>query len=224
MVDADLPVNGPSEPEPEPTPTGAAEDTPAKKAAARKAAARKATPRKATAKRAASATATAVQEAVANATGTDGTPVGTDDGASARRAELERIVGGSNAQPHSVLGAHPEGGRVVVRTLRPEARSITVVAGDDRTPMEHVHGGVFVGELERDTVPDYRLEVTYDTGTFLLDDPYRYLPTLGEIDLHLVGEGRHEELWKVLGAHLRRYDTCLLYTSDAADDLLCVDL
>src|SRR5450759_5142392 len=68
MIDADLPVNGPSEPEPEPTPTGAAEDTPAKKAAARKAAARKATPRKATAKRAASATATAVQEAVALAT------------------------------------------------------------------------------------------------------------------------------------------------------------
>ena len=233
MVDADLPVNGPSEPEPEPTPTGAAEDTPAKNAAARKAA-----PGKAPAKRAASAGATAaaaaataaataksttkrtaakttakaaaaasaVQEAV-KATGTAGTPAGTDDGASARRVELERIVGGSNAQPHSVLGAHPEGGRVVVRTLRPEARSVTVVAGDDRTPMEHVHGGVFVGELERDTVPDYRLEVTYDTGTFLLDDPYRYLPTLGEIDLHLVGEGRHEELWKVLGAHLRRYDT-----------------
>ena len=38
------------------------------------------------------------------------------------------------------------------------------------------------------------------------DDPYRFLPTLGEMDLHLLGEGRHEQLWQVLGAHVRRYD------------------
>ena len=28
--------------------------------------------------------------------------------------------------------------------------------------------------------------------------------TLGEIDLYLIGEGRHERLWEVLGAHVRR--------------------
>lgn len=28
--------------------------------------------------------------------------------------------------------------------------------------------------------------------------------TLGELDLHLISEGRHEQLWKVLGAHVRR--------------------
>ena len=40
------------------------------------------------------------------------------------------------------------------------------------------------------------------------DDPYRFLPTLGEVDLHLIGEGRHEELWQVLGrarAHVRHH-------------------
>jgi 1,4-alpha-glucan branching enzyme len=42
-------------------------------------------------------------------------------------------------------------------------------------------------------------------GELLVDDPYRHLPTLGEIDLHLIGEGRHEELWRVLGAHIREY-------------------
>ena len=45
-------------------------------------------------------------------------------------------------------------------------------------------------------MPDYRVEVD---GT-AHDDPYRYLPTLGELDLHLIGEGRHERLWDVLGA------------------------
>ena len=37
-------------------------------------------------------------------------------------------------------------------------------------------------------------------------DPYSFLPTLGELDLHLVGEGRHEELWERLGAHPREID------------------
>lgn len=30
-----------------------------------------------------------------------------------------------------------------------------------------------------------------------------YPPTLGELDLHLIAEGRHERLWEVLGAHTR---------------------
>ena len=37
-------------------------------------------------------------------------------------------------------------------------------------------------------------------------DPYRFAPTLGQVDLHLIGEGRHEQLWTVLGAHVREYD------------------
>jgi 1,4-alpha-glucan branching enzyme len=36
-------------------------------------------------------------------------------------------------------------------------------------------------------------------------DLYRFRPTLGEIDLHLLGEGRHHRLWDVLGAHRREH-------------------
>jgi len=57
-------------------------------------------------------------------------------------------------------------------------------------------------------VTDYRIRVDYGNGAvYEVDDPYRWLPTLGEIDLHLIGEGRHENLWEVLGAHVRNYDT-----------------
>ncbi len=46
--------------------------------------------------------------------------------------------------------------------------------------------------------------VTAEDGPELLvDDPYRHLPTLGEMDLHLIGEGRHEELWRALGARVK---------------------
>ncbi|HEX5580303.1 MAG TPA: 1,4-alpha-glucan branching protein GlgB, partial [Gemmatimonadaceae bacterium] len=33
------------------------------------------------------------------------------------------------------------------------------------------------------------------------EDPYRFTPTVGELDLHLFGEGRHRRLWEMMGAH-----------------------
>jgi 1,4-alpha-glucan branching enzyme len=122
--------------------------------------------------------------------------------------ELDRLVGGAHPQPHSILGAHPvEPGSTVIRTLRPGADAASVVIEGKRLSLEQVHpGGVFAATVDLDPA-DYRIEVTYDGNTYVVDDPYRWLPTLGELDLHLVSEGRHEELWKELGAHVRSYDT-----------------
>jgi 1,4-alpha-glucan branching enzyme len=107
-------------------------------------------------------------------------------------------------------GADPEpvdAGRLVVRALRPDATTVAVLLGGRRHELERVHpGGVFAGVVPG-PAGDYQLEVTYADETYLVDDAYRWLPTLGELDLHLIGEGRHERLWDVLGAHPRSYDT-----------------
>jgi 1,4-alpha-glucan branching enzyme len=124
------------------------------------------------------------------------------------REELERLVGGGHHDPHSVLGAHPvASGRTVIRTFRPEATAVQVLIGKTRTPMQRIHdAGIFEAVLDG-AMGDYRLSVDYGEQAFVVDDPYRWLPTLGEMDLHLIGEGRHENLWRVLGAHVRTYDT-----------------
>ncbi|MGH3370407.1 MAG: GlgB N-terminal domain-containing protein, partial [Nocardioidaceae bacterium] len=120
---------------------------------------------------------------------------------------LEQIVAGEHGDPHGVLGAHEHGGSVTVRVLRPLAESVTVVHGAQRTSLEHEHGGVWAGVLDVPSVPDYRIEVTYAGGEpRRVDDAYRFLPTLGEMDIHLINEGRHEQLWDVLGAHVRRFE------------------
>ncbi|MGH9128285.1 MAG: 1,4-alpha-glucan branching protein GlgB, partial [Acidimicrobiales bacterium] len=50
----------------------------------------------------------------------------------------------------------------------------------------------------------YRLQFKFLEGaTSTEDDPYRFWPTLGEVDLHLIGEGSHRSLWEALGAHHR---------------------
>ncbi len=82
-----------------------------------------------------------------------------------------------------------------------------MVIGKTRAPLGLVHdGGVYEAIIDGPT-PDYRLDVVYNGEHYVVDDPYRWLPTLGDVDLHLIGEGRHEQLWDVLGAHTRTYDT-----------------
>lgn len=120
--------------------------------------------------------------------------------------DIDRLLAGEHHDPHSVLGVHTVGSDIVVRALRPGATSVSVVAGERRVPLDRVADALFAATLPEHP-GDYRIEVGYDNHTVVTDDPYRWLPTVGELDQHLIGEGRHERLWDVLGAHVRRYDT-----------------
>jgi 1,4-alpha-glucan branching enzyme len=127
---------------------------------------------------------------------------------------LQAVSEGRYHQPHAVLGAHlGSDSLVTVRTLRPLAQRVTVVTAAGRTDLEHEHNGIWAGVVEPENpghVPDYRLEVVYDgADPVTVDDPYRFLPTVGEVDMHLIAEGRHETLWTVLGAHVRHYKSAL---------------
>ncbi|MBN8883900.1 1,4-alpha-glucan branching enzyme [Salana multivorans] len=129
---------------------------------------------------------------------------------------LGPVARGEYALPHDVLGAHVSGDTVTIRTRRPLADAVTfVVAGQDaeptRVPAEHEVDGIWVAAIPATAggAPDYRVEARYGPETITVDDPYRFLPTLGEVDLHLIGEGRHERLWDVLGSHLRTYPSVL---------------
>ncbi|MGW2210214.1 1,4-alpha-glucan branching enzyme [Streptomyces sp. NPDC001781] len=117
-------------------------------------------------------------------------------------ADRERLLAGTHHDPHAVLGAHPVPGGVAVRVFRPYAEAVTVVLEDVRTELRDDGQGFFSGLLPLTGVPAYRLLVSYDGTVHETEDPYRFLPTLGELDLHLLGEGRHEELWRALGARV----------------------
>ncbi|MFF4942198.1 1,4-alpha-glucan branching enzyme [Streptomyces rubiginosohelvolus] len=115
-------------------------------------------------------------------------------------ADRGRLLAGDHHAPHDVLGAHPIPGGVLVRALRPFARTVTVLATGLRAELHDDGDGFFSGVLPVPQVPAYRLEVAYDDNTVEVEDPYRFWPSIGDLDLHLIGEGRHEELWRALGA------------------------
>jgi 1,4-alpha-glucan branching enzyme len=77
-----------------------------------------------------------------------------------------------------------------------------VLVDGQRAPLDKVHpAGLFEGTLPAAAVPRYQLEVSDGEHVVTLEDPYRFLPTVAELDQHLFGEGRHERLWERLGAH-----------------------
>src|SRR5262249_30801209 len=121
------------------------------------------------------------------------------------RAEIDAVVAGTHHDPHSVLGGHPGPEGVTIRALRPLAETVTLILpGGSRVPMRHVYQGVFSVTVPGDSVPDYRIAVTYPGAEETVgDDAYPHLPTLRAVDLHLIAEGRHEQLWHVLGARVR---------------------
>jgi 1,4-alpha-glucan branching enzyme len=111
-------------------------------------------------------------------------------------SDLERLRALAHHDPHSVLGAHPVRGGVIVRAFRPEAETVELLIGDDgpREMVKALGDDLFELLIEdrAETFP-YRLRVTYAGGkAYTLRDPYSFLPTLDNFDEHLFGEGRHE--------------------------------
>jgi len=111
------------------------------------------------------------------------------------------------ADPHRLLGAHEaDDGGVVVRAYRPDARAVRIQPAGVEAKLKDPEG-LWEALLPKAKLPlEYELEVEYADGTFTLRDPYAFLPTLGDLDLHLLREGQLEQLYEKLGAHIREID------------------
>ena len=84
---------------------------------------------------------------------------------------------------------------------------MSVVVGEAAVPMRCLDAaGLFEGELPGSIVPGYRLHIDLGDRKFTIGDPYQFSPTVGDLDLHLLGQGRHEQLWRCLGAHVQRHE------------------
>jgi len=98
---------------------------------------------------------------------------------------------------------------LVVRAFLPGADTVVVVERGGRnarvTLAKLDNAGIFAGTVPgRKTHFAYDFEVTRGDHTWQQGDPYRFLPTVGELDTHLAGEGNHRRLYNVLGAHPRQ--------------------
>ena len=121
----------------------------------------------------------------------------------------QKLENGSlKGDPFSVLGMHeaPDGKGLFIRTMQPQAKTVEVLdkKGKSIGKMIAILGGIF--QLDLPKVKDffeYTFKITLpDNSSYEVDDPYHFLPVLGDMDLYLFGEGQHWEIYKKLGAHL----------------------
>jgi 1,4-alpha-glucan branching enzyme len=129
------------------------------------------------------------------------------------RDDLLRLLANEHWDPHRVLGAHPatrgDVHGVILRAFHPHAVAVECRPGDgEPVSMARVEGGLFAAWLPGADLPlRYQLRFHFRDGhVWERDDPYRFLPTLGDTDLHLINEGTHRRLWEVLGAHVQQID------------------
>ena len=158
----------------------------------------------------------------------------TDGAASA--ADIAAIIAGRHGDPFAVLGMHARADGLWVGAWLPGAQAVSVLdAGTGQVVATlgcRDQAGYFEGRVEapaagraRSTgrrmparsatgrfvatapVPfEYRLRVNWPGSSLDLDDPYRFGPLLGDMDLWWLSEGRHERPYQCLGAHPMRVD------------------
>lgn len=121
--------------------------------------------------------------------------------------DRERLCRGRHPNPHAILGAHPAGDGWVIRAFHPDAISAELTRAAETTAMRHLGDGLFAAAVATQPPADYRVTFHFaDGATWERADPYRFLPTLGELDTYLFNEGTHRTLWRCMGAHPRVVD------------------
>jgi 1,4-alpha-glucan branching enzyme len=121
---------------------------------------------------------------------------------------LAALESAREGDPFAILGPHQVGTGTVVRAFLPDAQGVALVdaRGHVLAQAERVGAAglfqAYVTELPR----RYRLRVVTDGGTRTIDDPYRFGPLLGELDVWLFAQGNHLDLYRVLGAHVDEID------------------
>jgi 1,4-alpha-glucan branching enzyme len=121
--------------------------------------------------------------------------------------QIEALRQGRHGDPFAVLGPHPgSAGNVLVRAFLPGALAVQAVAQGKSWPLWLRHAdGIFEGPFAASG--PYQLRVRWHDGSeSLIDDPYRFGPVLGEMDVWLLAEGSHLRPYEILGATPREFE------------------
>jgi 1,4-alpha-glucan branching enzyme len=130
-------------------------------------------------------------------------------------AELASLLHVQHRNPHQLLGMHPlgDGTGLVVRAFLSNAARVEITpVVEKKKPtfkLERLHeSGLFEGVTrEAQHVYAYDLVITdYQGKVRRTRDPYSFLPTLGETDVYLFGQGNERRIYDKLGAQLRVID------------------
>ncbi len=127
--------------------------------------------------------------------------------------ELERIQKGKHHDPFQVLGLHQDNkGNHLVRFFLPYAERVELMGiGDmERIPNTDIFELALTKKKQVEKYHSTHGQLRWQQkGTDTLHksiSPYSFTPQIGELDLHLFGEGKHHYAYHFMGAHLKTID------------------
>jgi len=122
--------------------------------------------------------------------------------------EIQRLIDAKHHDPFSVLGRQNKDGRKLIRAFLPYAESACIEK--DGLEMQRVPGSdifEYVIDEKAEAPEHYSIFWTGKGGVKGQHiDPYTFSPQISEFDLHLFSEGKHRQVYQILGAHMRQID------------------
>ena len=114
---------------------------------------------------------------------------------------LKALLKARHHDPFYFLGLHQEGTEWSVRLFLPFEHQAEIRLDNDWIALEKIHpDGVFVWHGTTQPTRPYRLRVPSNGAYHEFYDPYSFPTLISDLDLHLFGEGRLYQGYRMLGA------------------------
>ena len=119
---------------------------------------------------------------------------------------VELLNRGNYIRSSEILGPHKHGRATWVTALDQGAEKLEAIIGSKSYPLSRADGIVFCGKVPANK--SYILRGTgFDGSVWEYEDTYRFNSNISELDEYLLGEGSHNQLWRILGAKVTSIDT-----------------
>ncbi len=122
---------------------------------------------------------------------------------------IAAIIGGTHADPFSVLGLHQVGKDWLARAFVPHAEFLDAFTQDGTAlgSLKRIDAaGFFEGKVALKQPGPIRLHARNAGGEWDIWDPYSFGPVLGPMDDYYIKEGSHLRLFDKLGAHAMTFE------------------
>jgi 1,4-alpha-glucan branching enzyme len=113
-------------------------------------------------------------------------------------AAITALVEARHGDPFALLGPHETADGRILRVLMPGAASVQALIDGEALPLQQTHpAGLFEGRIPQGL---YTLRIDWAGTIEETEDPYSFPLLLGDLDLHLLHEGTHQDIALCLGA------------------------
>ncbi len=120
---------------------------------------------------------------------------------------LQQIAEARHHDPFSLLGNQTAHADDFLLAYAPDTKQLEIVE-TQQAGQRFESSDFFIFDLQQQTLPGHYRFKRCDNQDQLSEyyDPYSFAPQMGELDLHLFGEGKHLHIYRQLGAHPAQID------------------